>query len=209
MSKRLVEDCYGIKASDLPGLGWKGMAEGNDGADDHSLANLGLRTGALANRKLTSVTLLCTPDDAQSWRERFLIEATKPNYGGLRYWFVSMSCSRRTQKLFRPHDEECFACRKCYDLAYASQREHKFIRAVFRGRKIRRKLGAGPNLIADFPSKPKRMRWETWEALRATHSKRLNGALFDRLDILGLKKFRKQAKRRVTRAPQAANLSLV
>jgi hypothetical protein len=184
------------------------MVDRNAGTEDNSLATLGLQVGALANRNLTSVTLSYPPSDGQIARERFIVEATKPQYGGLRYWFVCSCCFHRTQKLFRPHDEESFACRKCYDLAYCSQREHKFIRAVFRGRKLRRKLGAGPNLITAFPSKPNRMRWKTWEALRATDSEILNGALFDRLDILGLKKLRKQAKRRVTRHPRAAILSL-
>jgi hypothetical protein len=146
MSKRLVEDCYVIKVSDLAGLGWKGMVSRSAGAEDNSLATLGLRTGAPANRKLTSVTLLCTPGDAQSWRERFLIEATKPNYGGLRYWFVCSSCRRRTQKLFRPGDEESFACRRCYDLVYGSQRERYFDRAQRKARKVRLRLGGGPHV---------------------------------------------------------------
>ena len=45
MSKRLVENCNVIKVSDIAGLGWKGMVDRNDGAEDNSLATLGLQVG--------------------------------------------------------------------------------------------------------------------------------------------------------------------
>jgi hypothetical protein len=207
MSKRLVEDCNVIKIANLYRLGWKGMSETNASAENHSLAAHWLRVGPLADRKMTSVTLLGAPGDGQP-TETFLIEATNPNYGGLRYWFICSNCLCRTQKLFRPRDEETFACRKCYDLAYASQRERTFHRALRRLRKVRRRLGGAASVCDAFPDKPKRMRCRTWEGLRDLDSRTLNGALFDHLDILGLKKLRKQAKRRINRHPRAANLSL-
>jgi hypothetical protein len=76
MNKPLVEDCYIIKASDLPSLGWKGKGEMNAGTDNHSLVTLGLRVGTFANRNLTSVTLSYPTGDGQMARERFIVEAT-------------------------------------------------------------------------------------------------------------------------------------
>ena len=58
-----------------------------------------------------------------------------------------------------------FACRHCYQLAYDSQREAAYSRALSRAQAIRMKLGGSPNMAEDFPDKPKGMHWRTYDLL--------------------------------------------
>lgn len=48
------------------------------------------------------------------------IEATTPNYGGLRLWWTCPDCQRRSGKLYMPPRASRFACRLCHDLSYES-----------------------------------------------------------------------------------------
>jgi hypothetical protein len=58
-----------------------------------------------------------------------------------------------------------FLCRNCHQLAYASQSETKLHRASC-ANKIKQRLGGFHGIAAPFPSKPKYMRWQTYERLR-------------------------------------------
>jgi hypothetical protein len=51
-----------------------------------------------------------------------------------------------------------------YKLAYASQRETKYDRALRRARKVRLRLGGDP-ADDEYPDKPPRMRWATYNRL--------------------------------------------
>jgi glycine/D-amino acid oxidase-like deaminating enzyme len=62
-----------------------------------------------------------------------------------------------------------FACRHCYDLAHASQYEAVNRRGLGNARKIRIQLGGSPNILEEFPDKPKGMHWQTYEQLRESH----------------------------------------
>ncbi len=89
---------------------------------------------------------------------------TPCNFGGSRVWFQcpAQVCGRRVSILY---GEGIFACRRCYDLAYASSRESPPDRAARRADKLRTKLGWGPGILNDLGDKPKWMRRGTFERL--------------------------------------------
>jgi len=69
-----------------------------------------------------------------------------------------------SQKLYLPLGGRHFWSRHAYELAYASQRETKFDRALRRARKLRLRLGGDP-ADDEYPDKPPRMRWATYNRL--------------------------------------------
>jgi hypothetical protein len=93
--------------------------------------------------------------------------------GRKRPWFIcsvyanGVYCERRVRKLYGAG--RLFACRHCYNLAYASQHESLRYRGLGKARKIRARLGGSPNMLEEFPEKPKGMHWRTYDRLRATH----------------------------------------
>lgn len=90
------------------------------------------------------------------------------NFGGQRPWFLcpSQCCGRRVALLY---GGRIFACRQCYQLAYASQRETWSHRAIRRADRIRNKLGWEVGIINGNGSKPKGMHWKTFERLTTQH----------------------------------------
>lgn len=95
--------------------------------------------------------------------------ATVPNYGGQRWWFICpvRACRRRVRKLYLAPGEKYFACRRCCDLNYTSQREDDMNRALSKAQAIRERLGGSASMSQPFPDKPKRMWWRTYCRLRA------------------------------------------
>jgi hypothetical protein len=90
-----------------------------------------------------------------------------------RPWFVcsvytgNRYCGRRVALLNGAG--ELFACRRCYGLAYARQHEAVHYRVVGKAQKIRMQLGGSPNMLEEFPDKPKGMHWRTYERLRRAY----------------------------------------
>ena len=54
----------------------------------------------------------------------FALTSTTPRFGGLRYWFLCPRCGRRVGKLYHV---ERWACRRCHNLAYQSQRHSRHL----------------------------------------------------------------------------------
>jgi hypothetical protein len=77
-------------------------------------------------------------------------------FGGTQPYFVCW-CGRRAVKLYRGYG--FFRCRQCYRLAYESQQEDAFGRAMRCAAKIKRRLGGDPDFLAPFPPKP----WGMWQ----------------------------------------------
>ena len=108
---------------------------------------------------------------SRSIEQRVPIAHTVCHLGGRRAWFCCTArsggkfCLRRVAVLYSFGGS--FACRRCHGLAYASQQESPRFRRISRARKIRTSLGGSPNLFDNFPAKPPRMHWRTYDRLRA------------------------------------------
>jgi hypothetical protein len=90
---------------------------------------------------------------------------TPTRFGGRRCWFQCLACKRGCRVLY---GGRYFRCRRCYGLAYASQRESYFQRALDEADKIAKRLGSKWGCAFDgswLPPKPKRMRWSTYQRL--------------------------------------------
>ena len=96
--------------------------------------------------------------------DKIALATSRPPFGGLRWWFVCPRLNRKVRKLYLPLGGRHFWSRRAYRLAYASQRETVYDRAMRRARKLCLRLGGDP---ADdtYPDKPKRMRWTTYNRL--------------------------------------------
>jgi hypothetical protein len=107
-------------------------------------------------------------EDWQPVHQRVPIRWTPCRFGGERPWFVcdvhanGVYCGRRVAKLYGAG--RLFACRHCYRLGYAIQRDRPMDRAHHRLRRLHRKLGAdydGPDGMP--PERPKWMRQRTYD----------------------------------------------
>ena len=92
-------------------------------------------------------------------------------FGGARPYFVcpgiinGIVCRRWVTKLYGAG--RYFLCRHCYQLAYPSQREDRYDRALRRANKIRTRLGGEPGAASVFPARPKGMHHRTHERLQS------------------------------------------
>lgn len=94
---------------------------------------------------------------------------TSCHMGGERPWFLcpARGCGKRVAVLY---GGGIFACRKCYQLTYPSQRESPEDRAARRADRIRDRLGwPGGILEGSGWGKPKGMHWRTYERLSDKH----------------------------------------
>jgi hypothetical protein len=86
-------------------------------------------------------------------------------YGGRRPYFLcpGRGCGGSVSKLYGAGTY--FLCRHCYRLAYASQRENQYDRALRRTNNIRMRLGGRPGPAWPFPERPKGMHEKTYQRL--------------------------------------------
>jgi hypothetical protein len=118
-----------------------------------------------------SVTLMYSHRSSwgdEEWtREEYPVslEWTPCYFGGERAWFrcPRPGCGRRVATLW---GGAMFYCRQCWNLAYESQNETDWDRAMTKAQAIRVKLGGEPGFGYDFPQKPKGMHWRTYYRLR-------------------------------------------
>jgi hypothetical protein len=96
--------------------------------------------------------------------DRILLIASNPPFGGMRWWFECPRSGRKARVLHLPLGGSHFWSRRVYRLTYASQREAVYDRALRRSRKLCSRLGADP-ADDDYPEKPKRMRWRTYNRM--------------------------------------------
>jgi hypothetical protein len=98
---------------------------------------------------------------------RVPITWTTCHFGGRRPWFACPYCGRRCAVIYMA--EKHLACRRCFGMAYASQREPVRQRGLMKAQKIRMRLGGSPSMMDRFPDRPKGMHWKTYYQLHAAH----------------------------------------
>jgi hypothetical protein len=113
------------------------------------------------------------------------LEWTRCTLGGRRAWFrcPARGCGRRVAILY---GGSIFACRHCYRLAYACQRETADDRAMRRADSIRERLGWQVGIANPRGSKPKGMHWRTFERLTVEHDAFVGVSLAGMAARLGL-----------------------
>jgi hypothetical protein len=101
---------------------------------------------------------------------------TPTRFGGRRQWLRCLRCGRGCRKIY---GGRYFRCRRCYRLRYASQGESRpGQRALDRARKIAKGLhdrwGGTTEVEYEFPPKPPRMRWATYNRLEEQYDEMEN-----------------------------------
>ena len=127
--------------------------------DDGSLDKLGIISSA---RGIQFVKR----DDQGKLAGLFVAFTCTPTmFGGYRKWFACPGCLRPARILYGVNSLQC---RRCRGLKYASQSEAPHWRVQRKALSIRRRVSAsGDTLDGAFPPKPPKMRWSTYEHLRA------------------------------------------
>jgi hypothetical protein len=119
--------------------------------------------------RTTSRDGLLTPysEDRETEIEKGLIAAIDDKHV---QWFRCLKCARRCRKIY---GGRYFRCRLCHRLRYASQRVRADQYASDRARKLAKRLhdkwGGATEEEYDFPPKPPRMRWATYNRLEAQY----------------------------------------
>ena len=116
------------------------------------------------------------------------LEWTACTLGGRRAWFrcPANGCGRRVALLYLG-GAGIFACRHCYRLAYACQRETADHRAMRRADNIRQRLSWQVGIANPRGGKPKGMHWRTFERLTAEHDAFVGVSLTATMKRLGLR----------------------
>jgi len=95
----------------------------------------------------------------EEWKTQYypvMLNWTICRYGGRRVWFIcpARGCRRRVALLYLG-GSGIFACRHCYQLAFACQRETPDDRAARRAGRIRDRLGWDLGILSKSGNKPK------------------------------------------------------
>ena len=126
-------------------------------------------------------------DDLQAREYPVRLEWTACTLGGRRAWFLCPAdgCGRRVALLYLG-GAGIFACRHCYRLAYACQRETADHRAMRRADSIRERLGWQAGILNVNGGKPRGMHWRTFNRLTAEHDALVGASLAGMSARLGL-----------------------
>ncbi len=162
-SRRLVERC---QALDVRDLGRRGLLRpGLKFSNSWTCGREDVTVDYRVDRKTVALHIMTVgPGGAQrSWELTTTLDWTACHYGGRRPWFVCPRCGVRVAILYAADQ---YACRRCHGLAYRSQREHLYGRALLKAQRIRCRLGGTANVIEPFPQRPRGMQWRTYLRLR-------------------------------------------
>jgi hypothetical protein len=121
---------------------------------------------AEADRLSLSYTLRVRDGKSEDMTETIPIVHLPCRFGGSRPYFIcpgpgeGTDCGRRITKLHLSH--RYFLCRYCNKLAYQSQYEQPWKRALRRANKLKQRLGIDVEIGDPFPDKPKGMWTRTY-----------------------------------------------
>ncbi len=125
--KQVVEDALGLNITHFAQWGalhphWQGSIQWRYG-DREPFASAGYTVMASSDDGLV-LTMHYRLDGREHIDQPIALQTTRPNYGGVRWWFTCPACQRRSGRLYLPSGARLFACRRCYDLTYRSAQEH-------------------------------------------------------------------------------------
>ena len=167
-----VEGCRSIDVRSwkrdgfIPGPSWFTSQWLRDG---EKVASIGVRVAGRHEVILSYRSQSYGEDEWEDVEQRIPLDWTSCHLGGQRPWFRcsvysnGIYCGRRVAKLYGAG--KWFACRHCYNLAYQTQHEPPYGRALLKTQRIREKLGGSASLAEPFPDKPKGMHWRTYGRL--------------------------------------------
>jgi hypothetical protein len=146
--------------------GWGGVFTWTRDGETH--ATIGLRTET--DRVILNYRHQCRGSDWRPMEYPVRLDWTPCTFGGRRAWFLcpAHGCGRRVARLYIG-GAGIFACRHCYQLAYACQRETADDRATRRADRIRERLGWEPGILNGAGWRPKGMHRCTFERLTTQH----------------------------------------
>jgi hypothetical protein len=159
--KASVETCPSIDVLDLQRRGYLQSAQCLSLAwncDGELMASIDVRTES--HCVILHYSSVSHDESLSNVEQRVAIVWTPCHFGGQRPFFLcsfdanGAQCGRQVSKLYG--GGRLFACRHCYRLAYASQRETAGQRGRRKAQKIRMRLGGSPSMVDDFPDRPSR-----------------------------------------------------
>ena len=100
------------------------------------------------------------------------LTTTQPNYGGKRYWFKCIKCSKRVAVLYCAGP---YVCRGCIGVNYQSQLQQPIDRLFSRADAIRHRLGWQAGIAYGIENKPKGMHQRTYDRLVSEYQSIVGG----------------------------------
>ena len=164
------------RALDVRRLQREGLLAPGRSRDGKTVASIQVR--AEADRVILNYRHKSGGSDWQPMDYPVRLDWTNCTLGGRRAWLLcpARGCGRRVALLYIG-GSGIFACRHCYKLAYASQRETRDDRAARRADRIRDRLGWEAGILNGEGDKPKGMHWRTFNRLHAEHNDFVNASL--------------------------------
>ena len=144
--------------------GWSGTCQWTDG---NEVVSINLRAEAAGLH--LSYPVRVGGGEWEDMAETIPIVHLRCRFGGSRAYFIcpgpgdGTECGRRITKMHLSH--RYFLCRHCNQLAYASQYEQPWQRALRRANKLKQRLGIDVGIAEPFPDKPKGMWARTYGGL--------------------------------------------
>jgi hypothetical protein len=152
-----TNDLHSIDLAMMRRRGWD-----KHGSGTLSWSRNGHKTGSIAYEMLPGGMRLSYTSRGESISELVPFAYSATQFGGMRKWFLCLSCGRRYRVIY---GGKFFRCRKCHGAHYPSQYQRAFMRYGNREQDIRERMGGSRCVDDPFPVKPKWMRWPVYAKL--------------------------------------------